>query len=575
MRFIWFNLVVFMSLSAAPMLRLTPTTLGPLSLAVGTNGPTQTLFAYNGGGALNVSASSTAAWAPVSVGSPQPCAQGTCVPIVVSAATASLPKGTYNAYIIISAPGAVDAPRMVLLTVYMGGAVPNEIDLIGDVPVIQTAIETASQVHMVNNGAPWLTIADPVPDGPLFRYILTAQPPTSGSAVSATIQISGSTLSADNKTVVVRLIYRGVVWSASPSSLQTLLPMGAQQTFPIRDDNSEGTLIVSATTSVSNGGNWLTATPVAPLEYGASLAPATITINASNLAPGTYDGNVSFTAVRVPGTPAGPVYADNNPVVIPVEVTVIPAGPPILSYMGAADGATFNSVGGLAPGELASVFGLGLLLQDPASATSVPLPDSLAGVQLFVNDLPVPLLYVSENQVNFQLPSEAVAGINFLHIQRGALASNTISFQIVPASPRIFSVPTIVTPTGTAPAILNSSKGELALGIYSVQRGIDSISIFATGLGATVPSIADGVAAPANPLAAAASTSVCFHAEPGTGDANGQTCVLAQFAGLAPGFVGLYQINAPVPLNAASGDEVPLYLQIAGVSSNIVSIPIE
>ena len=47
------------------------------------------------------------------------------------------------------------------------------------------------------------------------------------------------------------------------------------------------------------------------------------------------------------------------------------------------------------------------------------------------------------------------------------------------------------------------------------------------------------------------------------------------FAGLAPGFVGLYQVNVKVPEGVAAGDAVSLVITQAEVSSNTVTIAIE
>lgn len=42
------------------------------------------------------------------------------------------------------------------------------------------------------------------------------------------------------------------------------------------------------------------------------------------------------------------------------------------------------------------------------------------------------------------------------------------------------------------------------------------------------------------------------------------------FAGLAPGFTGLYQVNAIVPQGLSPGNEVPLLLTVAGQTSQPV-----
>jgi uncharacterized protein (TIGR03437 family) len=47
------------------------------------------------------------------------------------------------------------------------------------------------------------------------------------------------------------------------------------------------------------------------------------------------------------------------------------------------------------------------------------------------------------------------------------------------------------------------------------------------------------------------------------------------YSGLAPGFAGLYQVNAIVPNAVASGDDINLVLSIGGVESNTVTIAIQ
>jgi len=52
----------------------------------------------------------------------------------------------------------------------------------------------------------------------------------------------------------------------------------------------------------------------------------------------------------------------------------------------------------------------------------------------------------------------------------------------------------------------------------------------------------------------------------------GSVSIPAAFAGLAPGYVGLYQVNVPVPANAPSGSAVPLTVTVNGVVSNMVTV---
>ena len=46
------------------------------------------------------------------------------------------------------------------------------------------------------------------------------------------------------------------------------------------------------------------------------------------------------------------------------------------------------------------------------------------------------------------------------------------------------------------------------------------------------------------------------------------------FSGLAPGYVGLYQVNAQVPAGVAVGTAVPVTISMGGQVSNTVTIPV-
>ncbi|MGH9785338.1 MAG: hypothetical protein ACRD88_14245, partial [Terriglobia bacterium] len=92
------------------------------------------------------------------------------------------------------------------------------------------------------------------------------------------------------------------------------------------------------------------------------------------------------------------------------------------------------------------------------------------------------------------------------------------------------------------------------------------ISIFGTGLGAVSPRVASGAAAPSSPLSQTTQTPTVLI---------GGVSAPVSFSGLAPGFVGLYQINVEVPANAPTGNAIPVVLSIGGVTSNTVTIAVQ
>jgi uncharacterized protein (TIGR03437 family) len=91
------------------------------------------------------------------------------------------------------------------------------------------------------------------------------------------------------------------------------------------------------------------------------------------------------------------------------------------------------------------------------------------------------------------------------------------------------------------------------------------ITIFATGLGAVTT---------APPADGHGPTGLVYIAATATVSIGGVT-VTPSFAGLAPNFAGLYQVNALVPANATVGSNVPVFITVGGVVSNTVTIAIQ
>jgi uncharacterized protein (TIGR03437 family) len=88
----------------------------------------------------------------------------------------------------------------------------------------------------------------------------------------------------------------------------------------------------------------------------------------------------------------------------------------------------------------------------------------------------------------------------------------------------------------------------------------DIITIYLTGMGATTPAVDAGLGAPFNPLALAA--------VPPTLTLGGHPMNVT-YAGLSPGSVGLYQINAAVPYGAPQGLSIPLVIDQGSGSTEV------
>lgn len=232
---------------------------------------------------------------------------------------------------------------------------------------------------------------------------------------------------------------------------------------------------------------------------------------------------------------------------------------PAVTTAGVVNAASFNQGASAAntaisPGSLLSIFG-SALSNGTLSATSFPLPTTLLSTSVTMNGIAAPLIYVSPDQINLQAPFELSGSSAQLVITTGAGPSTPVTVPVAAVQPGIF-----FNPVSGAGVILQNSTG--ALTVTQPARAGDFLQIYATGLGAVSPAGLTGFAAPASPLA---QTSV----QPQVTIA-GQPASVA-FAGLAPGFAGLYQVNVQVPAGIPAGIQ-SVTLTINGLSSNAVQI---
>jgi uncharacterized protein (TIGR03437 family) len=229
--------------------------------------------------------------------------------------------------------------------------------------------------------------------------------------------------------------------------------------------------------------------------------------------------------------------------------------PPVFSSAGVVNAASFLA-GSLAPGQIFSVFGENLGPEIAALGRFNPLTGlldtSIAGVAVVVNGEPAPLFYVSEGQINAQAPYE-IAGSStaVIEISRNGVSSGPITIPGGSADPALFQIP------GTPSAVVLNQNRSINGASRPAARG-SIVSFFGTGQGDVRPALATGEAAAAAPLSRfVRDVSVEIGGIPAK----------ISFAGMAPTFVGLFQINAFVPATSASGAQVPVRITVDGVAS--------
>lgn len=241
----------------------------------------------------------------------------------------------------------------------------------------------------------------------------------------------------------------------------------------------------------------------------------------------------------------------NGKVYVPTQTALVVYGllTPPLAVTNAASGA----IGPVAPGSLITIKGANLANAN-ASAGTFPLPFNLGGASLTINGIAAPLLFASATQINAQVPFGISAGTVSATVMNGNNIAGTALVTIQNAAPGLFLIggqAAVVNQDGS----INSDAQPAAAGSY--------ISAYLTGLGEVDPPVAAGTAAPVAPLSRVR----------GTVNATIANVVApVVFAGLAPDFAGLYQVNLLVP-QLTSGDYL-LQISIDGVAANAAPVSI-
>jgi len=135
---------------------------------------------------------------------------------------------------------------------------------------------------------------------------------------------------------------------------------------------------------------------------------------------------------------------------------------------------------------------------------------------------------------------------------------------VAAAQPAVFSQNQSGTGQGVI-VVLKSNGTEVETSPTATASAGDVLIIYCSGLGAVSPTIPAGTAP--------ALTQLLNTVNPVTVTVGTQSAKVL-FAGLAPGFAGLYQVNAVVPTGVTASTAVPVVLTVAGQSSVPVTVSI-
>jgi uncharacterized protein (TIGR03437 family) len=325
---------------------------------------------------------------------------------------------------------------------------------------------------------------------------------------------------------------------------------------------------------VNSGGNWSQQAELTPIDPSAKgIFGTTVSINGNSAVVGSYKGNGGLGEAYVfaqSGTnwtlsmqlkAANGLAGDEFGLQVSVSGgTVIVGAPshaggegavyvfpfPTLPSSGIVNAASFAHT--VAPGSIVSMFGTNFA-NSPGAASVKPLPDTLNGISILVNNVTAPLIYVNQLQANFQIPFETQPGVATVVVTANGLESQAATVNVSAVETGIFQ-------TGTNQAVVLNPDNSVADSASPAKVG-SVVVMYVTGLGPLDHPLPTGSPALSNPLSNATVIPTVT-----IGGAN----AVVQFAGMSPGFVGLGQINMVVP-KLANGT-YPVVVAQGGQTSN-------
>jgi len=194
----------------------------------------------------------------------------------------------------------------------------------------------------------------------------------------------------------------------------------------------------------------------------------------------------------------------------------------------------------VAPGSLVSIYGLDLAA-NTQSAGLPPLPLMLSGAMVLIGGKAAPLLYVSAEQINAQVPF-GLAGPVRMEVRKN---DGSVDRQTVTISSRATFVLRENANRQSAPLLFHGSDLRPVTGSDPLRAG-ETLTVFATGMGELTPSIVPGSLPPTPPPQL--KTPICFAIR-----GYSRQWLLPVWAGADLGQIGLYRIDMGIPNTLPAG----------------------
>jgi uncharacterized protein (TIGR03437 family) len=277
---------------------------------------------------------------------------------------------------------------------------------------------------------------------------------------------------------------------------------------------------------------WLSVSPLS----GTGPAQITLTASGAGFEPGAYRAVIVIQS------------ANAVPQSISVPVMFLLGGSGSTTAISAvANPATYRATA--SPGMLLSVFGSNLA-NTTVTASGNPLSYTLAGVRATVNGVAAPLIYVSPNQINLQVPYTVGAGPAVLGLDNNGQIAG-FAFEIAPSAPGVFA----------------DSDGNLVPRGSAPQGGV--ATLYVNGIGEVSPVLRTAF----TPSPALAPINLPKPVLPLSVTVGGVPAFL-QFVGIGPSLVGAAQVNFTVPASVPPGPQ-PVVVTVGGVASPPVNLTVQ
>lgn len=250
-----------------------------------------------------------------------------------------------------------------------------------------------------------------------------------------------------------------------------------------------------------------------------------------------------------------------NELVFALHFTLQSALPNITSVISASQFGGYSTFGS---GSWIEIYGtnLGEIPQEWATANfnGLNAPQTLSGTSVKVAGQPAVVYYVSPTQVNVQVAGGLPTGAQTVVLTTEAGSSNAFPVTLDNVQPGLLA-PSTFDINGTQYIVALFSDGVTyalppgAISGVTSRRAVpgDTITLYGIGFGQVNQGIPPGQIAQGQSSLAAPFT-ISFNGTPATS---------VSYAGLAPGYVGLYQFNVVVP-NIGASDSVPVTYTLGG-----------